>query len=194
MKVYGVTGGIGSGKTTVCKIFESLKIPVFYADRVGGLLLNDEHVKQIIAKEFGSQVFAEDKIDRKKLAQLVFNDKPSLEKLNTIIHPRVAKEFDAWKTNTNSIYGLKEAAILFESGSNKGLDGIIYIAAPQELRIQRVTKRDGVTKQMVIDRINNQWPESKKIGLSDYVINNDESVSLIQQVLQLHKELSDANS
>ena len=190
MKVYGITGGIGSGKTTICKVFETLNIPIFYADLVGREILKEESIIEQIQLLFGKEIIFNGAIDRAKLAQIVFNDKEKLTVLNSIIHPEVAKLFEEWRFSQNANYGLKEAAILFESGSNKHLDGVVYISAPENIRIQRVVDRDKVSIQSVRERISNQWPEEQKLALANYRVLNDNKLALTPQILKLHKELT----
>lgn len=184
----GITGGIGSGKTTVCKIFESLGVPIFYADAEAKKLLTNQDLKHDIVKAFGQEVLTRNEIDRKKLAQIVFNDENALKILNSLIHPKVGLAYEEWVKEQKHPFVLKEAAILFESGSHKNLDKVIYVSAPESLRIERVCLRDGVTEEQVKIRINNQWAEEKKLELSQFVIVNDDKTLVIPQVLKLYKE------
>ncbi|MES2592076.1 MAG: dephospho-CoA kinase [Bacteroidota bacterium] len=188
----GITGGIGSGKTTVCKVFELLGIPVYYADFEAKQILdaNDE-VKTQILNFFGNDVLnTENKIDRKKLASLVFNNNEKLEKLNSFIHPVVAAHFENWlKQHSSKKYILKEAAILFESGAYKAMDQIIAVVAPLELKLTRTIQRDKTTRQQVEDRINSQLNDQEKIKRSQYVIYNDEQQLLIPQIIAIHNQL-----
>lgn len=187
----GITGGIGSGKTTICKVFETLNIPIFYADSIGKKLLNsDSEVITQVKEAFGEEMYSEEGLDRKKMAAHVFGDKKALQKLNSIVHPAVGKAFDKWSSEQNSKYLLKEAAILFESGSHKSLDAVIYVYAPEVIRIKRVMNRDGVTEKEVKSRMANQWDDEKKRKLSDFVIFNDGSQAVIPQVLALHQKLN----
>ncbi|MEO6883898.1 MAG: dephospho-CoA kinase [Bacteroidia bacterium] len=188
----GITGGIGSGKSTVCEIFSKLGIPIFYADKEArDLLYSDILVIAAIEKAFGKIIFdSKNIIDRKKVAEIVFKDVDKLQQLNAIIHPAVVKKFEKWTAQKNNFsYVIKEAAILFESGANKGLDKIISVTAPMELRIQRVMQRDKVTRGMVEQRMGKQWSDDKKINLSDYLIVNDEKELLLPQVLKIHEQL-----
>lgn len=193
MKRIGITGGIGSGKSTVCKLFALLGVPVYAADDESKKLLDDNaSVKLAIVGAFGESILDESGfIDRKQLATLVFNDKMKLDQLNGIVHPAVAKHFEDWcKKQSNVPYILKEAAILFESGANKGVDEVIVVTAPKDIRIQRVIGRDKVSSEEVEKRMANQWPEEEKVKLANYVLTNDEQQLLIPQVLQLHAVLS----
>lgn len=188
MLKIGITGGIGSGKTTVCKVFEILKIPVFYADEAAKSVMNkDPQLVAAIKREFGSEVYSrEGVLDRKALANLVFNNSQALEKLNNLVHPAAIQAFKDWSDEQNSPYVIKEAAILFESGSYKDCDFTILVYTPENLRIKRVMKRDDTTEAEVRARINKQMPEDKKRELADFVIENDGSTALLPQVLSLH--------
>ena len=188
----GITGGIGSGKTTVCKIFELLDVPVYYADDEAKKILDsNEEIKLQISNTFGSEIInAEGKIDKKKLASFVFNDKEKLEKLNSIIHPAVREHFENWaKQHSSQKYTLKEAAILFESGANKLVDKVITVTAPLELRINRAMKRDRITREQVEQRISKQISDEEKLKRSQFVIHNDENQLLIPQILNIHHQL-----
>jgi len=187
----GITGGIGSGKTTVCKLFELLGIPVYYSDEESKKLLSeDATLKKQVVSLFGETVLdAEENIDRKKLASIVFNNKEQLEKLNAILHPAVGMHFEQWLTKQNAPYILKEAAILFESGAYKQVDKVITVVAPLELKIQRTMKRDHATKEAVLSRISIQLSDEEKVKRSHFVIENDEQNLLIPQVLKIHASL-----
>lgn len=183
MLKIGITGGIGSGKTTVCRLFELLGVPVYYADDESKKLLTDDKaVKEQVLKLFGT-------IDRKQLAGIVFNDKQKLEQLNAILHPAVGLHFENWLNKQNTPYILKEAAILFESGAYKQVDKVLTIIAPLELKIQRTMKRDNVTKEEVERRMKLQMTDDEKVKRSDFVIKNNEQDLLIPQVLSLHTQL-----
>nr|MBS0038526.1 dephospho-CoA kinase [Saprospiraceae bacterium] len=189
----GVTGGIGSGKTTVCKIFENLGTPVYYADdRAKAILMGDKEVRKELRDSFGEEVFdSEHNPDKKALASVVFSDKEKLQKLNSIIHPRVAEDWEKWfkSHKGRTPYVLKEAALLFESGSAEHLDEIICVIAPEDLRIARVMERDGVTEGEVLNRMKNQMPQDLKASLSQFLIINDQNTSLVKQVVSLHRKL-----
>ena len=193
MLKIGITGGIGSGKTTVCRLFELLRIPVYYADDESKKILNwDKAAKESVVKIFGDSIWnADGSIDRKKLAGLVFNKKEELEKLNAILHPAVGKHFDNWVKDQKAPYCIKEAAILFESGAYKQVDKVIAVVAPLELKINRTIKRDGITKEEVLARIKNQMSDEEKVKKADFVIQNDELQLLIPQVLKLHRQILD---
>jgi len=191
MKV-GITGNIGSGKTTVCKIFETLDIPIYYADDQAKLLmLEDLNVREKIKLLFGIKAYQDDgSLDRKYIGSIVFNNPQMLSRLNYIVHPAVREHSANWaKQNKKSPYVLKEAALLIESENYKDLDKLIVVSAPLDLRVQRVMQRDGVDIEAVMARENKQMNEAKKIELADYVILNDGDHALVPQVQKIHKSL-----
>jgi dephospho-CoA kinase len=191
MIIAGITGGIGSGKTTCCKIFELLGVPVYYADDEAKKLLFDPVISKQITDTLGEKILVEGRIDRKLLAAQVFNDLEKLSRLNSIIHPAVKEHFTLWCTkHHNDSYVLKEAAILFESGTYKNVDRIITVTAPVEMRIERSMKRDKVSREEVESRISKQLSDEEKIKRSDHVLLNDESTLLIPQIIELHRILS----
>ncbi len=188
----GITGGIGSGKSTVCKIFEVLGIPVYYADdRAKWLMNNDTKLIKGVKSTFGDEAYHPDgTLNRPFIADIVFNDKSKLAELNALVHPAVFQDGVAWnEANANAPYTLKEAAILFESGSYLTVDKVITVFTPKEIRIQRVLTRDDTTREAIEARMDKQMPEEEKIERSDFVIYNDDEHSLIEQVLNIHKEL-----
>jgi dephospho-CoA kinase len=188
MKIIGITGGIGSGKTTVCKLFECLNVPVFYADEVGKRLMTDDiKVRAQVIRAFGSDSYIEGVLNRAYLSAIVFNHPEQLAKLNAIVHPAVAKATVTWvEAHRHHTYGLKEAAILFESGAFRHVDKVITVWAPIQLRIERVVQRDGVTAAEVQKRIDNQISEGLRLSLSDYVIENNGEQLLMPQVIRVH--------
>ena len=188
----GLTGNIGSGKTTVSKIFETLGVPVFYADNEAKALYGlDESKEQLITK-FGSSVFDKSgKVNFKSIAEIVFNNKSKLEQLTSILHPLVFKRYHSWlEENQNAPYSIHESAIIFEYGQQKYFDKTICVTSPLDLRIERIICRDNTSVETVMQRINNQMDESEKINLSDFIITNNEHSFLIPQVFELHKTLS----
>lgn len=192
MLKVGITGGIGAGKTTVCQLFELLNIPVYYADdRAKALMIEDKELVNQIKSLLGKQAYHDDgSLNRKHIASIVFHDKGKLALLNALVHPAVAKDSQNWFNNQKKApFALKEAALLFETGSYKDLDQIITVAAPLELRIERVMKRDNVTRDAVLARIDKQLPQKEKIKQSDIIINNGPEDSLIQQVIQTKNKL-----
>jgi len=189
MQIIGLTGGIGSGKTTVARVFELLGIDVYYADIQAKKILSSDKIKEQIISAFGN-VYKDNKLQNKKLAEIVFNDKKKLEKLNSIVHPAVEKDFEQWsKKNSGKPYLIKEAAILFESGSYKKVDKIITVFAPENIRVLRVCKRDNINKAQVIARINNQMPDNEKIAKSDFVIKNYNGYLIIPQIIEIDNAL-----
>ena len=188
----GVTGGIGSGKSLVCQIFQHLGVPVYDADsRAKELMVTDSILVGQIKKEFGTQSYSSDgRIDRTTLAQTVFADPVKLEKLNRMVHPRVLEDYNHWlEQHVDKPYVIKEAALIFEAGSWKGLDKVIVVSAPEALRMKRVLSRDAHRTANDIQNIfRNQMPEEEKLKRADFVITNDESRLVIPQVLQLHEQ------
>ena len=172
-KIIGLTGGIGSGKTTVANYFKSYGIPIYIADDEARKIMQSADIMEAIKDLFGADVFENETLKREKLAKIVFNNPESLEKLNGIVHPAVKKHFEQWLLqNLEAPYVIYEAAILFESGRYKDCDIIITVTAPIESRIQRVIKRDNTTRELVLKRINAQWTDEKRISKSDFVIEN----------------------
>ena len=172
-KIIGLTGGIGSGKSTIAKHFGNLGIPIYIADLEAKKIMDTDVVIKKIIAEFGETVIENEKVDRKKIAEIVFRDSGKLQILNSIIHPAIANHFANWVyENSKSDLVIKETAILFESGSYKDCDYIILVTAPKESRIQRVMKRDGLSRDSIESRMANQWSEEKKEKLSDFVIFN----------------------
>ncbi|MGB0404039.1 MAG: dephospho-CoA kinase [Salibacteraceae bacterium] len=191
MLQVGITGGIGSGKTLVSDIFSSLQIPIYNSDiRAKEITVFDAKVRKAIIQVFGNESYASNALNREYLAKMVFSDKGKLEQLNRIIHPAVAADYSNWLLDfSNKPYVLKEAAILFESGSYKTCDKTILVTAPQELRIKRVIKRDSVSRESVLYRMKNQMTNEEKLKLSDYQITNNGEQSLILQVYKLHQQI-----
>jgi len=185
----GLTGGIGSGKSTVARIFEVLGIPVYDADAASKKLMTEKtELKQLIQNSFGEESYINGTLNRKFLAEQVFNDPEKLALLNSFVHPATIKDAADWMKKQTSPYAIKEAALIFESGSQKDLDFVIGVKAPLELRLQRTISRDKVSLQKVEERMNMQMNEETKLRLCNYVIVNDEQQLLIPQVLELHKK------
>jgi dephospho-CoA kinase len=188
MLKVGLTGGIGSGKSTVARIFEVFGIPVYYADNASKRLMNeDEELKSKVISVFGKDAYPDNVLDRKYLSELVFNDSEKVNLLNSLVHPATIKDALQWMQIQKAPYVIKEAALIFESGSNKDLDYIIGVKAPVELRIKRTMARDNISDEQVKARMNIQMDEESKIRLCHYVIVNDEEQMLIPQVLALHE-------
>lgn len=191
MKQIGLTGNIGSGKTTVCHIFETFGVPIYYADEKAKMFLETKDCVEQIKNMFGVEYIGEDGFpDRKKIAGLVFNDQAKLKQLEMIIHPQVQNDYVQWAARQkDSDYVIMEAAILFETEQAKNFDQVILVTAPEELRIERVCKRDCASRKQVLKRIRNQWEEHVKISYADYVIVNDEQAMLIPQVKAVHQAI-----
>ena len=187
----GLTGGIGSGKSVVAKVFETLGIPVFYADDAAKKLMNtNEDLKAAIIKSFGEGSYTNGELNRKYMASVVFNDKEKLELLNSLTHPATIRDAEEWMKRQTTPYIIKEAALLFESGAHKNLDYVIGIEAPLLLRIKRVMARDGMAQEEILKRINRQMDEEEKMKRCDFVIKNNEQQLVIPQVLELHHKFS----
>jgi len=191
MRKIGITGNIGSGKTWVCKIFEALDIPIFYADLEARIILNSPSVITELADTFGSQIVSStEKIDRKALASIVFNNSSELNKLNRIIHPKLRLMFLNWAQKQEALYVIQEAAILFENGFDAIMDKTITVAAPKNIRLGRVIKRDGASQEEVLARMKHQWSDIKKENAADYIIQNDGHQMVLPQVIHIHQQIT----
>ena len=195
MLKIGITGGIGSGKTTVCRIFELLGIPVFYADAQAKLVMHtDEKLRVGIIQAFGFQSYLPDgSLNRKHIADIVFKDERELSTLNALVHPAVFRAFDLWALEQTAPYVVKEAALLFESGSDKMCDYTILIKTPDQIKIARVIERDHITEADVRLRMARQWSDEEKEKLADYIILNNENLLLIPQILAFHERFVSLN-
>lgn len=192
MLKIGITGGIGSGKTTVCRLFELLGVSVYYADiRAKMLMQIDEDLMEGIRAAFGRDVYDGHILNRSLLGSIVFNDAEQLQRLNGLVHPAVFRDFDKWSTEQKGLYVLKEAAILFESGSAKDCAYTILVKSPLDLRVSRIMKRDGLSKEDIMKRIDKQMSDEEKEILASFIIVNDEIRLVIPQVLALHQQLTD---
>jgi dephospho-CoA kinase len=186
----GITGGIGSGKSTVCKIFNVLGIPVFSADiAASDLMENEQYIIAGINSIFNKNLYTEGKLNRTELSSLIFNNNQLLEKVNLLVHPAVTKSFLNWSLKQDSKYVIMEAAILFESGASKYVDKVLTITAPIEERIKRVTYRSNLTREQIQDRIKNQRDDEFRVKLSDYVISNSENDMIIPEILKIHENI-----
>ncbi len=191
MLKVGITGGIGSGKTTVAKVFEVLGIPVYYADDAAKKIMNeDEQLMKIIKENFGAASYSDGKLNRQFLSSVVFNNPEKLALLNSFVHPATIANAKKWMEQQTTPYSIKEAALIFESGAQEHLDYVIGVYAPAPLRIQRSMNRDGITREEVMVRMNKQIDETIKMRLCDFVIVNDEQQLIIPQVMALHEKLS----
>jgi dephospho-CoA kinase len=192
MLKVGLTGGIGSGKSLVCEIFKRLHVPVYEADRRAKLLMNeDASLRESLIRLFGESIYSEEGLNRGLMAGRIFQEPDMLVKVNRLVHPYVFRDFGIWQRKYKSAsYVIHEAAIIFESGGAVFFDKIITVEAPEELRIQRVMKRDRVSREQVMARLQNQWPGEKRVAHSDYVIMNDLDKMVLPQVLKIHKQLT----
>ncbi len=194
MLIIGLTGGIGSGKSTVADIFAQLDVPIFNADQIAkSIMQNDMDVRREIINSFGANAYINNQLNRSYIANIVFNNPFQLAVLNSIVHPATFREGKIWAAKQTSPYVIKEAALFFESGSAEELDGIIGVSAPNAIRIKRVMSRDNVTRESVILRMDQQINQSLKMKLCDWVINNNEQELLIPQVIKIHEELLQNN-
>ena len=190
MKVIGLTGGIGSGKTLISNLFAELGVPVYISDIEAKKLMHTNiNVKNAIIKLFGEEAYINGKLYKQFIAEKVFSNKTLLEKLNAIVHPAVAENFEAWKKLQKSDFVIKEAAILFETGGNNKCDKVILVTAPKSIRIKRVVERDQVSAVSVEKRMNNQWSDNQKKKMSDYVINNINFEDTKRKVLKIYESL-----
>jgi len=189
MLKIGLTGGMGSGKSTVAKIFELLNVPVYYADIASKRLYHtDKELMADLKKHFGSSIYTNDQLNRSKLAELVFNNPEQLELLNSLVHPPTIRDAEEWMLQQTAPYVIKEAALIFESGSATGLDYVIGVKAPLPIRTKRVMDRDAVTREQVLARMSRQMDEEIKMRLCDFIINNNEQELVLPQVLELHSQ------
>lgn len=191
MLKVGLTGGIGSGKTIVCQVFEHLGIPVFYADVEAKRIINmDMEVIHALKGEFGEGIYLSGKeINRKKLASIIFDNEEALKKVNAIIHPKVHEYFNNWCKKQNAPYVIEEAAILFESKANEHMDITINVHADDLIRINRVIERDQTTKDLVKERMKNQLTDERRINLADYTIYNDGKKVILPQIIEIHNQI-----
>ena len=186
----GLTGGLGSGKTTVAKIFETLGIPVYYADDAAKRLMNeDAALQRRLSENFGENTYLKGNLNKPYLAAAVFSDPAKLALLNSLVHPATIADAGTWMHMQTSPYAIKEAALIFESNAHLQLDYVIGVDAPYALRVQRGMQRDGASKAAIEERMKNQLDEEEKMRRCDFIINNDESELLIPQVLKLHEML-----
>jgi dephospho-CoA kinase len=186
----GITGGIGSGKSTVAKVFEVLGIPVYYADEAARRVMNeDSAVRQQIIQHFGASSYKNNQLDRAYIASQVFNNKQKLELMNSLVHPATIRDSENWMHRQTTPYAIKEAAIIFESGTQDQYDYIIGVTAPVSLRMLRAMKRDGSTREQVLARMEKQIQDVIKMRLCDFIVYNDEQQAIIPQVIKLHSTL-----
>ncbi len=186
----GLTGGIGSGKTIASKIFEVLGIPVYQADAAAKRVMETNSVlKNQLIEQFGNDAFVDGKLNRSYIAEIIFNDKEKLQLINSLVHPYTIQDGIEWMKKQTTPYAIKEAALIFESGSQSNFDYIIGISSPQTLRLNRTLKRDNINRELVLERMENQLDEETKMKLCDFVLLNDERTLLTTQVLAVHEKL-----
>ncbi len=192
MRIIGLTGGIGSGKTTVAKLFKELGVPVYNSDlRAKKLMKNSKEIRTAVMNLLGKDSYVLERLNKKYIADKVFSNKQLLQKLNAIVHPAVRKDFIGWVKKKKTPYVIQEAAILFENNSYKNFDEVILIKAPIEIRLERIIARDNGSKEEILARMQNQWDDSKKIPLSDYIIENVDLDQTKLQVEQIHRKLTE---
>ena len=190
MKKIGITGGIGSGKTYVASVFQSLGIPIFNADiQAKKIMTSSRKLIKLVKEEFGNDIYKDSDLNKEKLASIVFSNSDKLQKLNSLVHPIVKKEFNNWCKKQTSPYVIKGAAILFESKAHLGLDAVICVSAPLDLRMKRLLNRDDYSEKEIKKRIENQISQEEKEKLSDYIIVNDERNLLLPQIIEIHEKL-----
>ena len=190
MKIIGLTGGIGSGKSKILSVFSTYGIPCYESDRrAKWLMQRDAELKSKIKSFFGDQIYENDQFNQRKLAKLVFANKYKLEALNSLVHPRVKMDFKSFVSQQDTPYIIKEAAILFETGGEKDCDATILVTAPEKLRLQRVLNREKISSMDIKARINNQWSDSRKIPLADYIINNIDWDKTLKKIDEIHQKL-----
>jgi dephospho-CoA kinase len=190
MLKIGLTGGIGSGKTTVAHIFEVLGIPVYYADAAAKQLMNEnEDLKLKIIEQFGAESYVDGKINRSYLATQVFSDTEKTTIINSIVHPITIADAETWMQKQTTAYAIKEAALIFEAKAEKHLDLIIGVQSPLPIRIQRVMQRDNITEEAVQARMQKQMDETEKMSRCDFIVVNNEKELLIPQVIAIHEKI-----
>lgn len=191
IKKIGITGGIGSGKTTVCDVFRTLQIPVYEADKRAKELMNEQGpLREQLSARFGAGIYADGVLDRKRFAGLLFGNEDMVRLVNSMVHPAVMADFELWASRQRAPYVLHEAAILFETGLYRRMDANILVTAPRDVRLQRVLLRDGTSREAVEERMQHQWDDEKKRPMADYLITNDNIQLVVPQVLQIHAHLT----
>jgi len=186
----GVTGGIGSGKTSVCRVFDALGVPVFSADREAREIMeNDNGIIRRINSITGKNLYINGGLDRMELATIIFNDNILLEKVNSLVHPVIFDHFRKWVLEQTAPYVIMEAAILFESGASKFVDKVATVVAPIEQRVERVVQRNKLSREQVMERMRNQMDDEARIKLSDYIIYNSENDMIIPSILNIHDDI-----
>jgi dephospho-CoA kinase len=195
MKLIGLTGSMGSGKTTVARMFMDLGVPVYNSDLEARRLMNEkEGLKKDIISLLGEHAYEEGKLNRPFIAGKVFNDQKLLDELNGIVHPAVRRDFRSWAARQSTPYVMQEAAILFENGSSGEFDQMVLVTAPKKIRTKRIKERDGLSDTAISERTQHQWPEKKKKALADFVIENTDLEETRRQVGKIHQELIESDS
>jgi len=190
MKVVGLTGGIGSGKTTVANLFNLFGIPIYVADEEAKkLMVTSKVIKKELISLFGENVYLEGKLNKAYIADIIFKDKEYLNKMNTIVHPKVGEHFKKWVKKQQAPYVIKEAAIMFENNSYKQYDYVVTVVAPQDIKIKRLLQRDNTSLDKIQAIMNNQWSDADKVKLSDFVIENIDLEETKKQVLKTHNQI-----
>ena len=195
MMKMGITGGIGSGKSIVCRLFEHLDVPVYAADDRARILMNENIlIRKELIQRFGQHVYLNQQLNRPYLASIIFKDTQEINFVNNLVHPLVRQDFEHWCLHYHQhLYVIQEAALLFESGGYKTMDILVTVTAPEQMRITRVQKRDTLSEDQVRSRIRNQMADAEKIERSDFVIHNDEQHSVIEQVIAIHQQIQSKN-
>lgn len=192
MLSVGLTGGIGSGKSTVCAVLRVLGVPVFDADASGKhLLANDPDLRRSVVGRFGEAAYPGGRLDRAFLARTVFADAEALAALNALVHPAVRSAYKAWATEQQAAYTVMESALLADTGGHRAFDRIIVVTAPEPLRVARVVKRDGVGEEQVRARVRNQVGEEERLRIADFVVHNDDARLVIPQIIAIHRSLQE---
>lgn len=187
----GVTGGIGTGKSTICAVLETMGYPVFYADAEAKKCMTDDPLlRQEIVAQFGSEAYVQGLLNRSYLASIIFRDPSQRDVLNQLVHPAVYRAFEQWKTRQSATLLFNESALLFETGSYRRFHATILVTAEREVRIQRVMERDSISREQVIDRMNNQWDDTEKIALASFVIRNNPTDLVVPQLVQIVEQLT----
>ena len=190
MHKVGVTGGIGSGKSTVCRIFQVLGIPVYFADdRARSLIVSDSRIREGYMRLFGPEVYVNGRLNRQLVAEKIFSDRSLLHEVNRLVHPVVREDFLQWVEQQEAPYVIEEAAVLLESGGQENLDKVVTISAPESVRVRRVCERDGINPHKVRERMKSQWTDEQRRKAADYEIIADDRHRVIPRVLQIHNEL-----
>lgn len=190
MIIVGLTGGIGSGKTTVAKMFKKLGVPVYIADKEAKKLMrNSKLIQRKLKALFGPDAYLDNELNKSFISDRIFNDKALLEKMNGIVHPKVARHFEKWVAKQNASYVIKEAAILFETGGYKQCDFVITVTAPKSVKMERLMQRDNTSPEKIETIMNNQWTDDKRLKITDFSIKNIKLEETRSQVLDIHQQI-----